>query len=73
MTRQYQGIFSAGGRAPRIRENSLGTRLVDLSARGFATHRSLFEIDLWASLDIDVLEKYREKFDVSSEVLSSGS
>ena len=23
--------------------------------------------------DIDVLEKYREKFDVSSEVLSSGS
>ena len=27
MTRQYQGIFSAGGRAPRIRENSLGTRL----------------------------------------------
>jgi hypothetical protein len=27
VTRQYQGIFSAGGRAPRIRENSLGTRL----------------------------------------------
>ena len=27
MTRQYQGLFSAGGRAPSIRENSLGTRL----------------------------------------------
>ena len=27
VTRQYQGLFSAGGHAPSIRENSLGTRL----------------------------------------------
>jgi hypothetical protein len=28
MTRQYQGIFSAGGCASSIRENTLGTRLI---------------------------------------------
>jgi hypothetical protein len=44
-------IFRAISDKPNlIKFDFLQAEQVDLSARGFAAHRSLFEIDLWASL-----------------------
>jgi hypothetical protein len=42
VTRQDQGIFSAGGRAPSIRENRLGTRLAFLQNANKARNSIIF-------------------------------
>jgi hypothetical protein len=52
-------IFRAISDKPNlIKFDFLQAEQVDLSARGFAAHRSLFEIDLWASLDLYVCSIY---------------
>jgi hypothetical protein len=50
VTRQYQGIFSAGGRAPSIRENSLGTRLI---------RKKTWKIKIWKKIKQIKIRKIR--------------